>query len=106
MKIVFFRTPKPRRFVHKPIYWDPEKEEREEREERVRRELGQPSKDGEYHTLIKRGSFRKGSSKNLQTGDDIQRERRNSNIRLLIIIAALLIIAAMLYLTSSEFLSL
>ena len=45
MKIVFFRTPKPRRFHHKNIYYDPEKEEREERENRVNKELGLNQED-------------------------------------------------------------
>jgi len=36
MKLVFFRTPKPRRFDYKPLYYDKEKEEREQR----KKELG------------------------------------------------------------------
>ena len=40
MRISFFRTPKPRPYRHKYIYYDPEKEERQEREERVNKELG------------------------------------------------------------------
>ena len=40
MRISFFKTPKPRPYRHKFIYYDPEKEERQEREERVNKELG------------------------------------------------------------------
>ena len=35
----FFSTRKPRQFIHRPIYWDPRKEESEEREKRVDSEL-------------------------------------------------------------------
>ena len=107
MRIYFFRTPKPRRFVHKPIYWDPEADERKEREERVRKELGLPPEDGKFHTSIKRGTFR-----TLREGGDVKdpaearRERRNANVRLLIIIGALLVAAYLLYVTSGDFLSL
>ena len=85
MKIFFFRTPKPRRYVHKPIYWDPEEDERKEREERVRKELGLPPEDGKFHTSIKRGSFRKlRESGDAKVPSDTSRERRNSNLRLLL----------------------
>lgn len=107
MKIFFFRTPKPRRYVHKPIYWDPEEDERKEREERVRKELGLPPEDGKFHTNIKRGSFRKlRESGDAKVPSDTSRERRNSNLRLLLIIAALLVVAYILYTTSGDFLSL
>jgi hypothetical protein len=42
MKITFLRTPKPRRFVHKNIYYNPEKEEREEREKRINKDKNAP----------------------------------------------------------------
>ena len=59
MRITFSRTPKPRRFVHKNIYYDPEKEARQEREERVRKENGQYEEGQSYKPSIKRGSFRR-----------------------------------------------
>lgn len=36
MRIVFFRTPKPKRFEYKPLHFDPDQERRNQR----RRELG------------------------------------------------------------------
>ncbi len=107
MKLTVFRTPKPRRFVHKPIYWNPEEDERKEREERLRKEQGLPSEDGEFKTSIKRGTFRKGGVADAPMRDDsYHAEKRRSNVRLLVIIAGLLILAAMMYITSSEFLML
>ena len=38
-KFVFVRTPRPRQFQHKPIYWNPEDDARKERDERVRQRL-------------------------------------------------------------------
>lgn len=35
MKIVFFRTPKPKKFDYKPRYWDPEAEEFELRKKQL-----------------------------------------------------------------------
>ena len=35
MRIVFFRTPKPKGFNYKPVYYDPEKEELEERKKHL-----------------------------------------------------------------------
>ena len=36
----FYNVRKPRQFEHKPIYWDPHKEEMEERVRRIKREMG------------------------------------------------------------------
>ena len=99
MKITFLRTPKPRRFVHKNIYYDPEKEQREEREERVNKELGIYKEDETYKPSIKRGTFRRYNYNVPKETSDMHRERRASNIRLIVIIVALLIIAAALYFT-------
>lgn len=105
MKITFSRTPRPRQFVHKPIYWNPAEDERKEREERVRKEMGLASEDGEFKTSIKRGAFRKGSGGSASDRDDSTRAaRRRSNVRLVLIIAVLLVIAAFLYISSSDYL--
>lgn len=106
MRITFFRTPKPRRFVHKNIYYDPEKEARQEREERVRKENGQYEEGQSYKPSIKRGSFRRYQYNTPDQTNDMQRQRRASNIRLIIIIATLLIIAMALYFSSGAYLAL
>ena len=36
----FYSMRKPRQFEHKPIYWDPHKEELEERKRKIRIEMG------------------------------------------------------------------
>ncbi len=106
MKITIFRTPKPRRFVHKPIYWNPEEDERKERAERVRKEKGEALKEGEeFSTSIKRGTFRKGGIGEAPMRDDsYHKEKRRANVRLILIIVALLVLAVMMYVTSSDYL--
>jgi hypothetical protein len=47
MKIVFFKTPKPKQFNYKPIYYDAKKEALEER----RRQLGIGTGDGKNPDL-------------------------------------------------------
>lgn len=71
-KFVAFKTPKPRGFNYKPVYYNPEKEAREER----RREL-----------LAQRGVFEDSTDDNGKGGDEYhpgqfiasRRERRISN---------------------------
>lgn len=83
----FFRTPKPRKFNYRPLFYDPLKEEREERNRRIEKEMG-VQKDGNegYRPGIQRGSMRAYYQKN----QDI---KRTSNIRLILIIAFLLLVA-------------
>ena len=62
-----FNRPKIRQFNHKPIYWDPEKEEREKREARIKQELNMT--DGQYRPNIRKDVFqeqRKTKSANKQ----------------------------------------
>ena len=98
MRISFFKTPKPRPYRHKFIYYDPEKEERQEREERVNKELGIKDENKPFVTSIKRGSFRRMYEDGVEVNNnsDFKRQKRASNIRLLIIILILLVIVAYL----------
>ena len=107
MRISFFKTPKPRPYRHKFIYYDPEKEERQEREERVNKELGIKDENKPFVTSIKRGSFRRMYEDGVEVNNnsDFKRQKRASNIRLLIIILILLVIVAYLYFSSLEYLS-
>ena len=105
-KFTFVKTPKPRQFYHRPIYWNPEKEEHDERVERVRNELGQRDETEPYKPSIKRGSFRRGRWEQPDETPDMHTERRRSNVRLFVIVLVLLALAAVLYLTSSAYLSL
>lgn len=107
MKITFIKAPKPRRYVHKNIYYDPDKEEREERELRVNKELGLTDKNQPYQVSIKRGSFRRmRPDTDGSDSRDMRAERRAANIRFIIIAAILLAVAAILYFTSGDYLSL
>ena len=107
MRISFFKTPKPRPYRHKFIYYDPEKEERQEREERVNKELGIKDENKPFVTSIKRGSFRRMYEDGVEVNNnsDFKRQKRASNIRLLIIILNLLVIVAYLYFSSLDYLS-
>ena len=108
MKIVFFRTPKPRRFHHKNIYYDPEKEERADRENRVDKEVGLNGDDKPFVTSIRRGSFRRGmfDADDMPARDELARDRRMKTARSIIIIIASLLFAAYIIATSGDFLSL
>ena len=111
MKIVFFRTPKPRRFQHKNIYYDPIKEEREEREARVNKELGltdEKEENGDYIVSIRRGSFRRRrfDSDVLPSRDELANSRRMKTARSIIIIIASLFFIAYILMTSGDFLAL
>lgn len=101
--IKLVHTPKPRRYRHVNIYYDPEKEEREERENRVTKELnverGVVSDPAEFKTSIKRGTFRRMRKFDAAGMDDenIQDMARKANRRFLIIAAALLVIALVIW---------
>ena len=105
-KFTFVKTPKPRAFYHRPIYWNPEEEERKERLERERKDLGERDENEPYKASIKRGSFRRGRWEQPDETPDMHTERRRSNVRLFVIILVLLALAAVLYFTSSAYLSL
>ena len=107
-KFVFLRTPKPRQFYHKPIYWDPEKEEREEAIAAAKKNAGIRDENEPFKTSIKRGTFRKNRFEqpdDIDNKDEIRKIRRASNIRAAIIAIILFIVAIVFYCTSSDFLS-
>lgn len=105
MRITFLKTPRPRQYVHKNIYYDPEKETHDERQVRVNKELG--IDDGKFRTSIKRGSFRRRRDDvDLAETRDMQAERRLSNIRFAVIVVVLIALAAVLYFTSGDYLAL
>lgn len=111
MKITFIRTPKPRRFRHVNIYYNPEEEERKERDIRVNKELGIVDENEPYKSSITRGSFRRIRKISGDDNENVDRvnlsnERRNANMRFVIIAIALFLIAFVLYFTSGDFLAL
>ncbi len=107
MKLVFFRTPKPRQYVHKNIYYDPLKEERAEREERVNKELGITDESKGFTTSIRRGSFRRSrfDADDMPARDELANSRKMKTARSIIIIVASLLLAAYIIATSGDFLA-
>lgn len=81
----FYKMRKPRQYEHKPIYWDPRKEDLEERERRIRRELGMEESLEDYKPQIK-GKFVEGTShlkRSYNKGEDI-RSRKYKNFKLVL----------------------
>lgn len=80
MKFVFFKSPKPKAFDYKPLYYDPEKEKRELR----KKELGLD--DSTDHKSFFRGElqskWRRGRT------DDKKSSRRRTSIYLVILLIA------------------
>jgi hypothetical protein len=87
----FIKLPGHKRFEYTPRYWDPEKEEFEERVRQIKQEIGIDVPRDPNKTTIKRGSFRQ-----VRQQTKI-RASRNSNLRLVIILAALLVIAYLIF---------
>ena len=87
----FYNVRKPRQFEHKPIYWDPDKEELEKRVHRVKREMGLEEESVEEYKDAIRGSFIEGTThlkKSKSRGDD-PRSRHYKNLKLLLALVAL-----------------
>lgn len=80
----FFRTPRHNRFHYQPLYYDERKEERERRNKEILREMGvqdASEQDGVYRPNIK-GQMRR---KMQRPNEAISKQRRMSNIRLVVI---------------------
>lgn len=87
----FYNVRKPRQFEHKPICWDPDKEELEKRVHRVKREMGLEEESVEEYKDAIRGSFIEGTThlkKSKSRGDD-PRSRHYKNMKLLLALVAL-----------------
>ncbi len=86
MRIRFFRLSKNKTFDYKPMYYNEEKEELQQRIERAKREAGK-SDDGTYVPNIK-GQFKPVFDREMRRSS-----QRQSNLRLMVIIAVLFGIA-------------
>jgi hypothetical protein len=93
MVAAFFRLPKTKQFQYKPRYYDERKEELDKRIAQIKSEMGitddQPEGNkyfrGDYKTHIK-GQMKSYFNK-------ARRQKRTSNVRLLVILLALLALA-------------
>ena len=88
----FFKIYKPQTYNYKPRYYDPEKEARKEREKKYgKNENGETVENGKkFSTSLHRGSFREEleNERGLR-GSTYRKHSRQSNTRLIIIIAIL-----------------
>lgn len=78
--IRFFKLPKARQYNYQPVFYDPEKEKFQQNKD--------TSEDEQKYKTSLRGSFRRQRSKSKQ-----QRELKNANIRLLVILGLLILLA-------------
>jgi len=87
----FYNMRKPRQYAHKPIYWDPDKEELQERIRKVEIEMGVREVPlDEYKPQI-RGTFIEGTThlkRSKARGDNI-RSRESKSMRLILWLALL-----------------
>ena len=105
MKFPFFNNPKPRRYYHRPIYWDPEKDKISDAIAEAKKKN---ENEGNYQPSLKRGSFKRARFDNQEVdrSEHVQKERRAANLRFVIIVIALFILAFFLYYSSSDYLNL
>jgi len=88
----FIKLPSHKRFAYSPRYWDPEKEEFEERVRQIKQDIGvEVIPRDPNRTTIKRGSFRQVRQQTKLKAS------RNSNLRLVVILAILFIIAYLIF---------
>ena len=96
MALKFFHLPKSRQFNIPYRYYDPSKEEREDRENRIKEELGILEK-AEFNPSYKpnlKGQFRQALGRASKSAND---SRRNSNVRLIILIATLFLLSYLFF---------
>lgn len=91
MKSSFTKVARHRVFQHDPIYYDEKKEAREEREYNARVELGLLSEEEKAKGYA--GRIKGGMRRRLKSQYEVSRSaKRNSNIRLIIILVILMVI--------------
>ncbi len=89
--INLFRTPKPKQFKYRPIFYDPAKEELKKREQQIKQELGLADENTPRISLIK-GQMRGYYNRKVRTARD-----GKTNLRLVVIIIILCAIAYYLF---------
>ncbi|MDR3129347.1 MAG: hypothetical protein LBU03_03780 [Tannerellaceae bacterium] len=88
----FYKVRKPRQFDHKPIYWDPHREEMLEHVQRIKRELGMEDHPENYRPHIK-GRFVEATlhlKRDKKKGND-PRTRSHKNVYIVAFLAFLVI---------------
>ncbi|MGL4779539.1 MAG: hypothetical protein ACRCXN_01725 [Bacteroidales bacterium] len=92
----FYNQKKPRGFNHKPIYFDPKKEELDKRIQKVKKEMGMEIDESEYKADLK-GAFRNDLHHMQRKEDNPHKYSSSTNIRLAVILAGLLLLMYVLY---------
>ncbi len=87
---IFFNIRKPRKFEHKPIYFDPDKEALQQRVEKVKRELGM-TEEKDYRNEIK-GAFLEQTKHVKRRGTSFERPGNDRNIKLAVAMVCLIIL--------------
>ncbi len=100
MKFTFIKTAPHRTFNHNPIYYNAAKEEQEKRHNRIKSELGQEvENDQESIEGRVKGQMRRKIQGHFEV---VRKEKRKSNIRLVIILIGLVVFFYYLLMSSSE----
>ncbi len=100
MKFTFIKTANHRTFHHTPIYYDEAKEERQERARRIKDELGLEQEEDDRSTEERiRGKMRRKIANNF---DVYRKEKRKSNLRLILILIGLTIVFYYLFQSSKD----
>lgn len=87
MRIVFFKTTKPKQFNYTPRYYDPDKEALKEREQQIKQEMGLTDGDDTPRVSLIKGQMRRQFEQNRRS-----RAKGKSTLRLIVIIAVLLLL--------------
>ncbi|MDD2799627.1 MAG: hypothetical protein PHV20_13635 [Bacteroidales bacterium] len=97
MKLLpFFSQRKPRKFDHKPIYFDPRKEALEERIQNIKMEMGKEIPTEEYKPQIK-GAFVHQTKHLRRREGNAEKNDSSRNILMGVILALLIVIAYYVY---------
>ena len=101
MGLFFFRTPKPTRFNHTPIYYDEAKEDLETMKRNAEYNK-RGTADNDFKPILKGQFKKKRMNSTLEYGTD---QRKKSNYRLLGIIVFLIFIAYLILQSGSDILT-
>ncbi len=93
---LFFNIRKPRKFDHKPIYFDPDKEALEKRVEKIKRELGMDDAEPYRRSEIK-GTFLEQTKHLKRRNATPEKSTKDRNIKLAVILVCLIIVLWFLF---------
>lgn len=101
MKFSLFKRAQHKKFHHVPIYYDERKEKLKDIEDRAKAELGQET-DSTYQDRIK-GSMRRYETNHRTMASMADKEKKRSNIRIIVILGILFLVAYLLWTHTDTF---